>query len=128
MILGDGWYLFRCGRCGEAFVGSSMVEWCDCGNTSFNDGPRMGRINVEQTFGKSVAGCIAVWDHKEINGMNIPKKGLNLMAISKCLDVSCRDLTDKRFGIWKWICWMWAFWMEGVAARRIARRISKSKE
>jgi len=46
MRFGDGWYLFRCQKCGQAFLATSMAMWCDCGNTEFKQegGPRDNSI------------------------------------------------------------------------------------
>ena len=63
-VYGDGWYLFRCSRCKEHFVGTSMVEWCDCGNTNFNDSP-MGSIRVVSELTDRDAGSIITWDERD---------------------------------------------------------------
>lgn len=65
MRFGEGWYLFRCGRCKQGFMATSMAEWCDCGNVHFQgDGPKKDWIVVEMECRNSTVGSIVVWDHK----------------------------------------------------------------
>lgn len=61
---GAGWYLFRCGRCKGHFVATSLAEWCDCGNSNFNDSP-MGRIRVVSELTENDAGSIITWDEED---------------------------------------------------------------
>lgn len=66
MKFGVGWFLFRCRRCGGAFVATGNAEWCDCGNTNFG-GPGDGehdRIVIESVLTEATEGCIVVWDER----------------------------------------------------------------
>ena len=66
MVYGDGWYLFRCGKCKQAFIATSMAEWCDCGNTQFDNALHYPKgIKVESDL-KGADGCIIVWDHRPV--------------------------------------------------------------
>jgi len=70
MRTGPGWYLFRCPKCRQAFVDTNLAEYCDCGNTDWEEiGPfkktSKGRIRVEMDLGKA-EGCIVVWDHEQV--------------------------------------------------------------
>lgn len=80
---GDGWYLFRCGRCKDAFIGTSMVEWCDCGNTHFEH-LRYG-IKIEVEFNDKMLGSLVVWDSRNGDNTAIPKsKEISLLFNRAC--------------------------------------------
>ena len=101
---GTGWYLIRCGKCHEAFLGTSMVEWCDCGNRNWHDCGKYpvdwlryknkrrkdSRLKIEMEFTDHANGCLIVWDTKEGDieegeNMKITQDGLARMFASKCL-------------------------------------------
>ena len=71
---GEGWYLFRCRRCRQAFVATALAEWCDCGNTHFRSaafrtyGSSKDVIVIESVIPVGAEGCIVTWDHRRVEG------------------------------------------------------------